>query len=165
MGSRRRLAFWFCGKILWEKQRHKGAMEGGSKRNSWWPARPAAPALSTQQPVSAPPPPPPLSGQPWGRCHSAFDPTVSTAPAQAPCAKPEKPKRETRRLGLPPPYLICLLRTSSRFFGLYRFCPAGEDPSGRHPPGDETQAQKFQTDFRPGGEPERTRPCSAQGAR
>ena len=54
LGSRRRLAFWFCGKSWREKQRDKGAQEGGSRRNSWCPTRPLALAPPTQQPVPSP---------------------------------------------------------------------------------------------------------------
>lgn len=142
------MAFWFCGKSWREKQRHKGAPEGGSRRNPWCPVRPPAPAPPTQQPVPGPtlaatPPPPPPSSAPGS------DLTFGTAPgpyAQHPrprtqpwTAAPLPPGAKARQegygqrqpgnanpgMGLLPPCLICQVRTRPPIFGSYRFCLPG----------------------------------------
>jgi len=45
------MTFWFCGKSWREKQRHKGAPEGGSRRNPWCAARTSARPYPTAPPA------------------------------------------------------------------------------------------------------------------
>jgi len=68
----------------------------------------------------------------------------SSAPAPRAHFPSSRPRVQPRDRDSCPPCLICLARTLCHFFGVYRFCPPGETPA-EAPPGDGTQAKKFQT--------------------